>query len=51
MTDEPRTEDQPNISRPPSKEDLDEISRDQALISDEWAPEPDKPKPERPKPA
>src|SRR3978361_1452409 len=29
----------PRIPRPPSKEDLDQISRDQALITDEWAPE------------
>ena len=25
------------IPKPPSKADLDEVSRDQALITDEWA--------------
>ena len=35
----------PHIPRPPSKEEIDEISRDQALITDEWAPAP---VPERP---
>ena len=25
------------IPKPPSKEDVDEVSRDQALITDEWA--------------
>ncbi|MBV9655132.1 MAG: hypothetical protein JOZ42_11280 [Acetobacteraceae bacterium] len=28
----------PYISPPPSKEDVDQVSRDQALIADEWAP-------------
>ncbi len=36
-------EDKPRIPKPPSKEDLDQISRDQALIADEWAPQPDPP--------
>ena len=30
----------PYISPPPSKEDVEEVSRDQALIADEWAPQP-----------
>ena len=30
----------PYISPPPSKQDVEEISRDQALIADEWAPQP-----------
>ena len=28
----------PYISPPPPKEDVDQVSRDQALIADEWAP-------------
>ena len=37
----------PYISPPPSKEDVDQVSRDQALIADEWAPAPAPPsKPE-----
>jgi len=28
----------PRIPPPPSKEDLDQISREQAMIADEWAP-------------
>ena len=32
--------DTPRIPPPPSKEDVDEVSRDQALIADEWAPNP-----------
>ncbi len=28
------------ISRPPSPEELREVSEQQALITDEWAPEP-----------
>ena len=31
----------PYISPPPSKGDVDQVSQDQALIADEWAPEPD----------
>lgn len=31
----------PYIAPPPSKEDIEEVSRDQALIADEWAPQPD----------
>jgi hypothetical protein len=27
---------QPHVPRPPTPEELDEISRDQALITDEW---------------
>ena len=30
----------PRIPPPPSKEDVDQVSRDQALIADEWAPNP-----------
>jgi hypothetical protein len=30
----------PHISPPPAKEDVDQVSRDQALITDEWAPAP-----------
>jgi len=30
----------PYISPPPSKEDVDQVSGEQALIADEWAPEP-----------
>ncbi|HEX8373690.1 MAG TPA: hypothetical protein VF606_00740 [Geminicoccaceae bacterium] len=30
---------QPRIPRPPTREELDEISRDQALITDEWGDE------------
>ena len=37
------------IPKPPSKEDVDEVSADQALITDEWAdaepPEPAKANP------
>ncbi len=33
----------PYISPPPSKEDVDQVSRDQALITDEWAPGPTPP--------
>ena len=29
----------PRIPRPPSKEDLDQVSQEQALLADEWAPE------------
>jgi hypothetical protein len=29
---------QPRIPVPPSREDLDQISREQAMIADEWAP-------------
>lgn len=29
----------PGVPRPPSREDLDRISADQALITDEWADE------------
>lgn len=28
------------VPPPPSREGVDEISRDQGMISDEWAPEP-----------
>lgn len=34
---------QPRIPAPPSKADVDQISRDQALIADEWAPTPEIP--------
>lgn len=30
----------PRIPRPPTPEEVDQISRDQSLITDEWAPEP-----------
>lgn len=30
----------PRIPKPPSKEELDQVSRDQALITDEWVPQP-----------
>ncbi len=30
--------DAPRIPSPPSREDIDQVSRDQALIADEWAP-------------
>jgi len=30
----------PGVPKPPSKADLDQISKDQALITDEWAPAP-----------
>lgn len=36
----------PYISPPPSKEDVDQVSRDQALITDEWAPAPPPSKPQ-----
>ena len=36
--------DAPQIPSPPSQEDIDQVSRDQALIADEWAPNtPDAP--------
>jgi hypothetical protein len=28
------------VPPPPSQADIDEVSRDQSLISDDWAPEP-----------
>ncbi len=30
----------PGVPKPPSKAELDQISKDQALITDEWAPAP-----------
>ena len=36
----------PGVSPPPSKADINAISKDQALIADEWAPNP--PHPEKP---
>ena len=36
----------PGVPRPPSKADIDQVSEDQALIADEWAPAP--PHPARP---
>ena len=30
----------PRIPPPPSKADVDQVSQDQALIADEWAPNP-----------
>lgn len=38
MNDEPTKE--PRIPRPPTKEELDEVSEAQAMITDEWAPAP-----------
>ena len=42
MTDTPTAgpERKPYVSPPPSKEDVEQISKDQALIADEWAPGP-----------
>ena len=34
---------EPKIPSPPSQADVDQVSRDQALISDEWAPDLDNP--------
>lgn len=40
---------QPRIPRPPTREELDEISREQALITDEWGDErPPETSPEKP---
>ncbi len=40
---------QPQVPKPPSAAELDEISRDQALITDEWGGEgPPGSSPERP---
>lgn len=39
-TEKPRPEKQGYIPRPPSEEDLREVSEQQKLITDEWAPEP-----------
>lgn len=36
MSDAPKP-DEGYIPKPPSKEDIDEVSEDQALITDEWA--------------
>lgn len=33
----------PGVPPPPSKADIDAISKDQALITDEWAPNPPHP--------
>ncbi len=35
------------IPRPPSKEEVDRISEQQGMITDEWAPQPDPPPPAR----
>lgn len=47
--------DTPKVPPPPPREDVDEISRDQGMISDEWAPEdnpaPKEELPEAPPPA
>ena len=40
----------PHISPPPSKHDVDQVSQDQALIADEWAPGPEQPRPDSDKP-
>ena len=39
-TDPPKGDLPPGVPKPPSKADLDQISKDQALITDEWAPAP-----------
>lgn len=41
-TDPPKADSDlpPGVPKPPSKADLDQISKDQALITDEWAPAP-----------
>ena len=36
MSDDPKPT-EGYIPKPPSKEDVDEVSKDQALITDEWA--------------
>ena len=36
---DPDPADAPRIPSPPSQEDIDQVSRDQALITDEWAPD------------
>ena len=33
----------PGVPRPPSQADIDQVSEDQALIADEWAPAPPHP--------
>ena len=38
----------PGVPKGPSKADLDQISKDQALITDEWAPAPAPSKTEAP---
>ncbi|WP_376095132.1 hypothetical protein ACE7GA_02460 [Roseomonas sp. CCTCC AB2023176] len=38
MSNEPTKE--PRIPRPPTKEELDRISEQQGMITDEWAPAP-----------
>ncbi|MFT8243981.1 hypothetical protein [Roseomonas sp. BN140053] len=35
--DEPPAEQEPTIPRPPSPEALDQISEEQAMITDEWS--------------
>ena len=42
MTTTPPTppERKPYISPPPSKQDIEDISKDQGMIADEWAPQP-----------
>lgn len=37
---ETKTDLPPGVPKGPSKADLDQISKDQALITDEWAPVP-----------
>lgn len=36
----------PGVPKPPSKAELDQVSKDQALITDEWAPAPAPSKPD-----
>ena len=42
MSDAPKPKDG-YIPKPPSPEELREVSEQQALIADEWAPEPEPP--------
>ena len=44
MTTPPKNpERKPHIQQPPSKEELEQVSREQGMIDDDWAPEPAKP--------
>ena len=40
---DPLPREEPKIPSPPSQADVDQVSHDQALISDEWAPDLDGP--------
>ncbi len=39
---------EPHIQQPPSKEELEQVSREQGMISDEWAPNPAQPPDKKP---